>query len=119
MEWEAKIDMLQCSALSILQHPNGYNCPGDARVKGNDSADRLAGKENITIGLGQGKSVKELLTIRINTPLVAWRTERGVNRAEETLDYPLRKGERKGHRQSVQHRNCFKDSTRACDFPSA
>ena len=36
-------------------------------MKGNDSADRLAGKENIKIGLGQGKSVKELLMIRINT----------------------------------------------------
>ena len=68
MEWEAKIVMLQCSALSILlQHPNGYNCSEDDRMKGNDSADRLAGKENITIGLGQGKSVKELLMIRINT----------------------------------------------------
>ena len=40
-----------------LRKPLCMYCPGHARVKGNDPADRLAGKATLTNGLRLGRSV--------------------------------------------------------------
>ena len=46
------------SACVSVQYPHSVTryCPGHVRVEGNDRADRLAGKENITSDLRLGRS---------------------------------------------------------------
>ena len=66
-------------------------CPGHAGVKGNDRADRLAGKATLTSGLAYRKlgSVEKLETLPAGTkpkditPLIAWGREA---LKEEALD---------------------------------
>ena len=64
-------------------------CPGHAGVKGNDRADRLAGKATLTSGLLLGKSemlrsLRHYLRAKDITPPIAWRREAWK---EEALDH--------------------------------
>ena len=55
MEWEAQTGMCQWSTSTFKTFLWLY-CPGLAGVKGNDRADRLAGKATLTSGLLLGRS---------------------------------------------------------------
>ena len=53
MEWEAQTGMCRWPTSTF---ENSRGCPGHAGVKGNDRADRLAGKATLTGGLLLGRS---------------------------------------------------------------
>ena len=55
MEWEAKTGMCRWSR-STSESSSGLYSPGHAGVKGNDRADRLAGKATLTSDLLLGRS---------------------------------------------------------------
>ena len=84
-------------------------CPGHAGVKGNDRADRLAGKATLTSGLFLGRS--EVLRslrhyLRAQSQghhTIARLEERGTERGSAGTM-------REDHRQSDAHWNCFKDN---------
>ena len=69
-------------------------CPGHAGVKGNDRADRLAGKATITSGLllGSSEVLRSFLKkyyLRVQSQghhTIDHLEERGVDRGKETLD---------------------------------
>ena len=80
-------------------------------MKGNDRADRLAGKATVTSGLLLG-SVEKLETLYIQAQSQGHQTidrleERGVERGSARRS-SLRT--REGHRQSDEHWNRFKDN---------
>ena len=89
VEWEAKTGMCRWSR-STLESSCRLYCPGHAGVKGNDRADRLAGKATLTSGLLLGRSevlrsLSHYLRAQIQdiTPSIAWSREAWK---EEALD---------------------------------
>ena len=86
------------------------HCSGQAGVKGNDRADRLAGKAAITSDLCVGRSeVLRSLRHYLRAQSQGHHTtdrlkERGVER-----EIPLERT-REGHRLSDERWNCFKDN---------
>ena len=80
-------EMWQTLACVSLRHSSSTYCPGHAGVKGNDRADRLAGKTTITGGLRLGRSEvlrslrhKLRAQMKDTTPSIARRRDRGVER---------------------------------------
>ena len=95
-----------------LLHSGCTYCPGYAGVKGNDRADRLAGKATLTSGLLLGRS-EVLRSFRhyLTAQSQGHRTidcleERGVERGSARRSSLKRT--REGHRQSDEHWNRFK-----------
>ena len=97
-------------------------CPGHAGVKGNDWADRLAGKASIISGLHLRrsevlKSWKHYLlahSAKDITRWIAWRREAWKEEAVlHGLPWILKGQE--GHHQSDEHWNCFKGNVEETD----
>ena len=90
-------------------------CPGHAGVKGNDRADRLAGKATLTSGLLVGRtevlrSLRHYLRAQSQGHHTVDRLEeRGVERGSARRS-SLKGRERESHRQSDKHWNRFKDN---------
>ena len=104
-----------CSVLMVNIHLRillWVYCPGHARVKGNDRADRLAGKATLTSGLLLGRSEvlrslrHYLLAQSQGHHTIDRLEERGVERGSARRSSFDRT--REGHRQSDEHWNCFK-----------
>ena len=89
-------------------------CPGHAGVKGNDRADRLAGKATLASGLLLGRaevlrSLRHYLRAQSQGHHTTDRLkERGVERGSAKRS--LLERTREGHRQSDEHWNRFKDN---------
>ena len=89
-------------------------CPGHAGMKGNDQADRLAGKATLTSGLLLGRSeVLRSLRHHLRAQSQGQHTidrldERGMERV--SARWTSLKGREiwEGHHQSDKHWNCFK-----------
>ena len=83
-------------------------CPGHAGVKGNDRADRLAGKATVTDGLRLGRS-EVLRSLTETLPAVTkprpshHQSPGGERRTKRKRLKIFTERERKGHRQSDPH----------------
>ena len=114
MEWEAQTRMCQWSTptLELLR----VYCPGHAGVKGNDRADRLAGKATLTRSLLLGRS--EMLRSLRHYLRAQSQGHHITDRLEESdvergfLYTIFLEGTREGHHQSDKHWNRFKDDVR-------
>ena len=89
-------------------------CPRHAGVKGNDRADRLAGKAIITSGLRLGRyevlrSLRHYLWVQSQKIPHRWPPREERRGKRKPLTTFLEKA-RQGHRQSHEHWKCLKDN---------
>ena len=102
VEWEAKTEMCRWLTFTI-ENSCGMYCPGHAGVKGNDRADRLAGKATHTSGLLLGRS--EVL-----------RSLRHYLRAQNQEHHTIDRLEERGVERGSAGRSSFKGRERAIVF---
>ena len=111
VEWEAQTGICQCLTSTFEKPYWCTSCPGHAGVKGNDRADRLAGKATVTGGLHLGRS--EVVRSLRRYLRAQSRGHHTINRLGERREaYRNRKrstrGRERSHRQSDRRWNRFK-----------